>query len=412
MTVHSRKRRYLSKLVLVVFGFLLGAVVAEIGLRVMGYSYPEFYMVDESRGYALRPGMEGWYRKEGEAYIRINRDGLRDREHPKAKPPDTFRIALLGDSYPEAFPVPLEEAFWMVMEKRLEECSSFSGRKIEVINFGVSGYGTAQELITLQEHVWQYSPDVVMLAVTTNNDITDNSRVLKKTDRVPYFFYRDRHLVLDDSFKNTRKFRFQNSAIGRAGSWIYDHSRLVQAISQAHLALKILMASRRSHLQAAVVLSSAGATPKVEEVPSAELGLDNAVYLEPRDAIWNDAWRVTEDLIVMMASEVKDKGAKFVVVTLSNGPQVLPIPEYREDFMKRLGISDLLYPDNRIKVLGARNNILVITLAPDLQAYAERNKIYLHGFQNSLGAGHWNHDGHRVAGEVLAQKFCNEAFAK
>ena len=42
-----------------------------------------------------------------------------------------------------------------------------------------------QEFLTLREKVWKYSPDLVMLAVTTNNDITDNSRALKKTDEIP-----------------------------------------------------------------------------------------------------------------------------------------------------------------------------------------------------------------------------------
>src|SRR4029078_8121917 len=131
----------------------------------------------------------------------INSAGLRDREHPYAKPPNTFRIAVVGDSYPEAFPVEMQDAFWVLMEKQLQECGAFPGKTIEVINFGVSGYGTAQELITLREQVWKYSPDLVMLTVTTNNDISDNVRVLKKTNRVPYFVFQDGKLTLDDSFK-------------------------------------------------------------------------------------------------------------------------------------------------------------------------------------------------------------------
>src|SRR6185295_10022540 len=127
----------------------------------------------------LRPNMEGWYRKEGAAYIRINNDGLRDREHSKAKPPGTIRIAVIGDSYPEALPVSLEEAFWSVMAGKLDQCGVFGTNKVEVINFGVSGYGTAQELLTLRERVWTYAPDVVMLTVTTNNDVSDNLRELK-----------------------------------------------------------------------------------------------------------------------------------------------------------------------------------------------------------------------------------------
>src|SRR6266850_5794156 len=133
----SRLRKLFAKLLLVLFGILVGGTLAEIGLRVAGYSYPEFYSLDQSRGYALRPRAEGWYRKEGEAYVRINSDGLRDQEHALTKTPETIRIAVVGDSFPEALPVSLDEAFWWVMGKRLQECGAFPGKNIEVLNFGV-----------------------------------------------------------------------------------------------------------------------------------------------------------------------------------------------------------------------------------------------------------------------------------
>ena len=149
----GRLRRLGGKLGLILFGVIFGCLLAEVALRVSGYSYPEFYQPDAVRGYALRPIMEGWYRKEGAAYIRINNDGLRDVEHSKAKPPGIVRIAVIGDSYPEAFQIPMEDAFWSVMSRKLDQCGVFAGKKVEVINFGVSGYGTAQELLTLREHV-------------------------------------------------------------------------------------------------------------------------------------------------------------------------------------------------------------------------------------------------------------------
>jgi len=74
--------------------------------------------------------------------------------------------------------------------------------------------------------------------------------------------------------------------------------------------------------------------------------------------------------------------------------------------MKRLGVNDLFYPDNRIKQLCEREKIAVITLAPWMQTYAEQNKAFLHGFGNNIGNGHWNKLGHRVAGEFIAQKLC------
>jgi hypothetical protein len=399
----TRLRRIAGKLLLIGFGLFFGGLIAEFTLRVAGYSYPEFYQPDESRGYALRPNMEGWYRKEGEAYIKINSDGLRDVEHAKQKAVNTIRIAVLGDSYPEALPVRLEDAFWTIMGKESEQCGAFGGKKIEVLNFGVSGYGTAQELITLREHVWDYSPDVVVLAVTTNNDISDNLRALKKTDEVPYFTDRDGKLVLDDSFKNTHGFVWRQSALNRFGRWIRDRSRLIQAVIQGHHGFKIWLAARRArNAPAPASQPDAGSTAAGSE----ELGIDNVIYREPQDQNWNEAWRLTEALILQMREEVRGKGARFVVVTLSNGIQVYPEPNVRRIFMKRVGVNDLFYPDNRVKALGEREKISVISLAPLLQGYADENKAFLHGFGSNIGNGHWNQLGQRVAGEAIAQRFC------
>lgn len=62
-------------------------------------------------GHRAAPGAAGWWRHEGEAFVRINRDGLRDRDHALTKPAGTFRIAVLGDSYAEARSVALESTF-------------------------------------------------------------------------------------------------------------------------------------------------------------------------------------------------------------------------------------------------------------------------------------------------------------
>ena len=91
---------------------------------------------------------------------------------------------------------------------------------------------------------------------------------------------------------------------------------------------------------------------------------------------------------------------------------MLPNPLAREQFKKRLGITDLFYPDNRIKSLGARTGIPVVTLAPDLEQFAERNNVFIHGFGADLGNGHWNATGHRVAGELIAKKLCEDALLK
>ncbi|HEX3560980.1 MAG TPA: SGNH/GDSL hydrolase family protein, partial [Pyrinomonadaceae bacterium] len=434
------------RVAVVLASVVVGLLIFEVFLRAIGYTYPVFYQPDEVRGYSLKPNMEGWYRKEGAAFVRINGDGLRDREHTKPKPPGTLRIAVVGDSYAEAFQVEQDKAFWSVLERRLGECPSLAGQRVEVINFGVSGYGTAQELLTLREKVWDYAPDVVLLALTTNNDVLDNSRALKQTDEIPYFVLRGDQLVLDNSFRDTASFRLRDSALNRAGRWLRDHLRFVQAIHEAHAALKSKLAEwreRRAAAQQAVrnggangggggsgmssgssgssgsstsdanAGDSAGAAGvtraqamQKEGVPTDELGAANVIYREPSDDVWRDAWRVTEKLLATMSEEVKGHGAKFFVVTLSNGIQVYPDAAAREAFARRVGAPDLFYAERRFKSLGEREGFTVFNLAPDLQSYADEHKVFLHGFGRELGNGHWNEEGHRVAGELLAQWLC------
>jgi hypothetical protein len=401
------------KLAVVASSLAVGLVIFEVFLRAVGFTYPIFYQPDASRGYSLRPGMEGWYRKEGEAYVRINSDGLRDREHTKEKPADTLRIAVVGDSYAEAFQVAQEKAFWSVMERSLADCPPLRGRRVEVINFGVSGYGTAQELITLRGQVWEYSPDVVLLAVTTNNDLIDNSRALKGTDEIPYFSLREGRLVLDNTFRDARSFRLRDSAVNRAGRWLRDHLRFVQAIHLAQVALKSRLDAwrdqRRAEQDKQTDASAQPPTPikQQEGAPTDELGAANVIYREPSDDTWRDAWAVTEKLLATTNAEVREHGARLYVVTLSNGIQVYPDPSARAAFARRLGVEDLFYPERRFRALGEREGFPVLNLAPELQRYADERRAFLHGFGRELGNGHWNEEGHRVAGETLARNLCD-----
>jgi lysophospholipase L1-like esterase len=401
MTATPRKKTRKQKLLLILFGLVFGLLLTEVFLRVVGYSAPLFYEPDYYRGVALRPNIAGTYQREGRNYVSINSAGLRDREHAIVKPPDTIRIALLGDSYCEALQVPLEQTFWWLLQQRLPACDQFKGKQVEIINFGVSGYGTAQELITLRQKVWQYSPDIVVLLVTTNNDISDNVRSLKKTDQIPYFVYRDNQLIEDDSFRNAAQFRWRGvSGIGR---WFRDHLRLVQLCNEAQLLLKTRLDDRRARQQTAAPTASPSLTAK-QSAP--EITVENMIYLEPRDPVWSEAWRVTEDLIKELRHEVNEKGAKFLLVVGSNPIQAHPDRAVRDRFKSYVGVDDLFYPNLRLSQMANREQIDFFDLGQPMQTYADETKIFLHGFGKEIGNGHWNADGHREAAELIAQHFC------
>jgi hypothetical protein len=143
----------LVNLALVCGSLALTTLCVDKALSLAGVHFEaSLHMADPDRGWALRPGARGWSVNEGRQYVVINGDGMRDREHARTKPAGTIRIAVIGDSFAAALAVPMEDAFWSVLERQLSTCSALASRRIEVLNFGVPGYGTAQELITLRKH--------------------------------------------------------------------------------------------------------------------------------------------------------------------------------------------------------------------------------------------------------------------
>ncbi len=382
-------RRVLAgRAILIMGGTATGLLLMELVLRVCGISSPVFLRPDPHCGYVHRESAEGYYSGETRTYIRINSDGLRDREHERRKPARALRIVVLGDSYAEAFQVPMEQTFWWVLQAELSRDPQLEGRQLEVINFGVGGYGTAQELMTLRHRAWNYSPDLVLLAFLTGNDVRNNSRILNRDDRMPYFVHQGKALVLDDTFLDW--YRSRQGPLAHLYYAILEHSNLLQVFKAARFTLERMewMHERRGLAQSAGL---------------GEVGLDVVVYVEPKDTTWKEAWSVTEDLLTTMNREVRGKGATFMVVTLSNGDQVDPDVEWRHGLEKQLEVPDLFYPERRIRSLGEREGFSVLNLAPVLQNYAEESGHYLHGFRHHLGTGHWNAEGHHLAGHLIAE---------
>jgi len=371
---------------LVVAGVLCALLVAEVGLRLGRVTYLNFSMVvaDEQRGWALRPGVEGWLVGEGVVHIRINSAGFRDRERAIRKPPNTLRVAILGDSMTMGGQVAESETFSAVVERELAACPRLGGRAVEALNFGVDGYSTAQELMTLRYHAWQYAPDIVVLAVYTGNDIVNNFLRLDGDAGRPYFVRKNGALVLDASFRDSPWYRFRKAWVGRVMSGMFAHSRLLQVVLRARKVVRERLGRRV-------------ADPEY------------ALYKVATDPNWIEAWQVTEGLLVAVRHEVAKHAARLLVVTLSNGIQVHPDKSRREKFLEDCAGCELFYPDVRIRDLGERYAFRVVNLAPTLQSLAEQKHMFLHGpLQEESGDGHWNVEGHRLAGHLIAREICGE----
>jgi len=371
----------------------LGLLLTELMLRLLGVAYPRFDRPAPVLGEYGNPGAEGWYTSEGRSWVRINSDGLRDREHAVAKPPDTLRVAVLGDSFAAAYEVPMETAFWSVLERELASCPAVGERSVEVMNFGKRGFGTAEELLTLREKVWKYEPDVVLLAFLAGNDVRNNSRALQGGHR-PYFYHdEDGRLVLDTRYAERDSHRRGVGPLGDLYFGFLSRSRVVQLF--VHLQRRLTRGSRGDD------------APHV--LDGGEPGLSDSIYLPPPDAEWEAAWSVTEDLLRLMDAEVRAGGARFFLVTLSSSVQVDPDPSRRARYREAVGSEDLFLPDRRIEALARTEGFPHLILAPPLRAFAEAQGACLHGFENSPPCrGHWNELGHQHAGRLMATGLCEE----
>ena len=89
--------------------------------------------------------------------------GMRDREYSLQKSPDTYRIAILGPSLTMGNGVNDSEVFDNVLEERLARERIPSGKRVEVLNFGVNGYALPQQVALLEQRVFAFRPDVVIV---------------------------------------------------------------------------------------------------------------------------------------------------------------------------------------------------------------------------------------------------------
>ncbi len=169
--------------------FLQGRLVVDESGRLR-WQRPPLYLYEPNHGvtghryvYDDRLGwrnIPNWTASTQGRRLTINSRGLRDREHSPQKPANVMRILVLGDSFAWGYGVADDEVFAHVLEQDLGERAAGmphadKSASWEVINTGVSGWGTDQQLLYLEQEGFSYQPDVVVLAFFVFNDPANNA---------------------------------------------------------------------------------------------------------------------------------------------------------------------------------------------------------------------------------------------
>jgi len=190
------------------------------------YVSPErdrFWKYDSLLGWVHEPGQEGIFETpQFRTIVRINENGLRDRPHSYERQNDIQRILVLGDSFAWGYGVEESERFSQLLEKSLD---------VEVINAGVSGYSTDQELLWYENEGIKYETDLVILVIA-GNDVGDNEQQLVST-----IYYKPRFVIEDGQLVLTGYPVPETSPRGKFVYSLSQHSALAYFLVQRYFDL-------------------------------------------------------------------------------------------------------------------------------------------------------------------------------
>lgn len=358
----SRARDWLANGSLVVVALVVTLFLAEAAVRLL-YPQPTGLSHQDRYGLSMHwPGMTRYLPQFGHE-ITFNSEGMRDSEHTIARQPGVFRVLLLGDSFMEAQQVTFESSMPNLLREQL---SKQTGRQVEVVTAGVGGWGNDDELRWFEFYGVKYKPDLVVVAMTLHNDITDN---LKRE----WYALQDGQLVDQDR----QPMSFLRYKVVQIKSFLSTRFQLYQLWRRARHSGEIRQAGRQ--LNSYVV----------------------QLFRQPTTKLLSDGLDLTGGILGKMQQLAKADGGEIAVV-------MLPI-QYQVDSLTFSGFvaasqipqdqMDLGKPQSEVLKLTDRLGIPTIDLLPAFRHWAADSSARL--FLET--DGHWTENGHRLAAQTAAE---------
>lgn len=348
-------KKVASIALLVTMGTLSGLALCEVVLRLF---YPQgkksvgrvfFMRHDPLYGWVNRPHSEGVlsYGGGNSSRVRINSHGARGEEFPMEKPSGARRIVAIGDSVTFGYGVEEEETFLHLLDESLPD-------PYQIINMGVMGYGTDQELLLLEREALKYSPDFVLVGYSTSNDIYDTMSAVRFGIPKPFFKVRGEDLLLSNvPVPEPKMGEIGGEGIARV---LIDSSHLYR-----FLAYRLWLS------------------------PSPKKGKSDAAMS------FEEGWDVTESIIKRMNSLCNKAGCRLLFVVMPDGH----LMEALESMSVMTGDAGIR---NRLIEILKRNGILYIDLwTPFLDEQRRGERLFIEGDPD-----HWNPVGNRLAAKMIS----------
>ncbi len=308
---------------------IAGILAIELAFGLAGIWEQDHLIPNREIGISIMPNRKITFRNEGFSRRTFNSFGMANREISEKKPANTFRIAVVGDSMIEALQVDLSKTMCSRLEQQLNDIDSVQGKKVEVLNFGVSASNVGQSYLRLKKLALRFQPDLVIMYVrdhaTSDLPLPLNARFPFAAR--PHFFVANNGAVYEsrllfDSWWNSKEARNL-----RAAQWLRMHShvwsclvnmqfRLVTGMEQ----LKAEAVSKTKGLISVLSLSKPDTpTENSAEKAAAAAAADPNSELNKNIAIEQikcvrHYFAVMERLLAAMKQECAKNNCKFAVV--------------------------------------------------------------------------------------------------
>lgn len=240
----SRTKIFMFTLVAQIFTLLVLLLLMEGIFRFINQDYDlrgrnerSFFCVfDSVLGWIPKKNFVGIHEKDGFSIpVHQNQFGLRAsqnlvRENPGGK----HRIIVLGDSYVWGYGVSDNEVFTEL---------DISRYGAELVNFGVSGYGTDQEYLLYKKLGKEFEADEVILVITPYNDFMNNSEARQYGYDKPYFMLVDDQLMLHTK-------HIKHGLLKGFKSWLSENSFIFNFVGSLIRNVKQSLESRKKSASA------------------------------------------------------------------------------------------------------------------------------------------------------------------
>ncbi len=217
-----------SNILLIICSIVVICLILETILRLIGYN-PFGHLLNgrelilrpsknKERIYEANPNSEGYAWK---AQVKINSYGFRDKEYSINKDVKTYRIITLGDSVTFGNFLSIEDTF----SDQLEVLANEAGKNFVVLNLGLGGYDTLQEVATLEHIGIQFQPDLVVVNYVINDmgSTSPNLQYIQQAQEYGSLIYRLRLAQLVRSNMDVIKLRILNEAANEESNFVKNN---------------------------------------------------------------------------------------------------------------------------------------------------------------------------------------------